>query len=171
MRLKMEEMVGILTSLLGDLATAVTVLKDYENSPDFKLPKHALHRQCIWRLSFNSIVINCYKFAEFSRVYGKEINLIIPEMNVIKKRFVKDINNNTAITELRNDYVAHVRSDSKKRALSAEEVQSKITSMVGGSDASQFLDWVCPDNIEQTDFENSLVGTITLLRDAISAKL
>lgn len=88
-----------------------------------------------------------------------------------KNRFVKENSENRAITELRNDYVGHVSSDSKNRALTNEEVQSKIFSIVGGSHADEFLDWVCPDNIEHTELQNSLVGTIQLLRDAVAAKL
>ncbi len=43
--------------------------------------------------------------------------------------------------------------------------------MFGGKYADDFLDWVCPDDIESSDKTKSLVGVIELLRDAVAAKL
>ncbi|BCG18050.1 hypothetical protein [Vibrio alginolyticus] len=55
--------------------------------------------------------------------------------------------------------------------LSPIEVQKEIIEMFGGQHADDFLNWVCPDNLESTNKTESLVGVIWLLRDAVSSKL
>ena len=49
--------------------------------------------------------------------------------------------------------------------------RKEIIEMFGGQHADDFLNWICPDDIESTNKSESLVGVIELLRDAVSSKL
>jgi len=172
MRKKIEECISILTSLIGDLSVAVEVIKDYEKQPSFHLESKQEFRQCVYRLCFSSIVINCRKYVEFTAKYGQILNAIIPEHQEQKNKYIALINNNIAIKTLRNDYIAHVQSSSTKKALTEQEVQNSILEMIGGEkNALLFLNSISPDNIELTNLEDSFVGTIQLLRDALKDKL
>ncbi|GIC76937.1 hypothetical protein [Moritella sp. F3] len=172
MRKKIEECVNILTGLISDLSVAVEVIKDYEKQPSFHLESKKEFRQSVYRLCFSLIVINCRKYVEFTAKYGQILNAIIPEHQEQKNKYIALINNNTAIKTLRNDYIAHVQSSSTKKALTELEVQNSIVEMIGGvHNALPFLNSISPDNIESTDLEDSLVGTIQLLRDALLDKL
>jgi hypothetical protein len=166
---KWHEIEQILTDLLGDLTISVSVLKDYESEDFLKAPQNLAKRQCIWRLCTFSLVINCCKYVELNTKYGKEFKELIPEHNAVRGKFNEAIKKNRAINKLRNHCVAHV-SD-KTVHLSPDEVQREIIEMFGGQHADEFLDWVCPDNIESTIKTDSLVGVIELLRDAVSSKL
>lgn len=172
MRKNIEECVNILTGLISDLSVAVEVIKDYEKQPSFHLESKKAFRQSVYRLCFSSIVINCRKYVEFTAKYGQILNAIIPEYQEQKNKYIALINNNTAIKALRNDYIAHVQSSSTKKALTELEVQNSIVEMIGGEhNALPFLNSISPDNIESTNLEDSLVGTIQLLRDALVDKL
>ncbi|MCS6123845.1 hypothetical protein [Shewanella baltica] len=166
---KWIEIEEILSGLIGDLTIAVTVLKDYEAKSFLHEPQHQTKRQCIWRLCVYSIVINCRKYVELNKKYGREFQVLIPEYNHIRGIFNDVINKNSSIKKLRNHCVAHV-SD-KSNYLKPSEVQAEIIKMFNGHFADEFLDWICPDNINSTDKTDSLVGVIELLRDAVSAKL
>ncbi len=166
---KWVEIEEILTGLLGDLTMAVTVLKDYESKPSMHEPQHQVKRQCIWRLCIFSVVINCCKYVELNTKYGKEFNELIPEHNKVRGAFNESIKKNSAINKLRNHCVAHVNDRSVY--LKPLEIQAEIISMFNGQFADSFLDWLCPDNIDETDKTSSLVGVMELLRDAVSAKL
>jgi len=166
---KWVEIEQILTDLLGDLTMAVTVLKDYESKPFMKESQNLAKRQCIWRLCTFSLVINCCKYVELNTKYGNEFNKLIPEHNKVRGQFNESVKKNKAINKLRNHCVAHV-SD-KSVYLSPIEVQKEIIEMFGGQHADDFLNWVCPDNLESTNKTESLVGVIWLLRDAVSSKL
>lgn len=165
---KWIEVEEILTGLLGDLTMAVTVLKDYESKPSMHEPQHLVKRQCIWRLCIFSVVINCCKYVELNKKYGKVFKELIPEYNKVRGSFNESIKNNSAINKLRNHCVAHVND--REAYLKPIEIQAEITSMFDGQFAEDFLDWLCPDNIDETDKMKSLVGVIELLRDAVSAK-
>ena len=166
---KWVEIEEILTGLLADLTVAVEVLKDYERNLPVNTPNYDVKRTCIWRLCIYSIIMNCYKFVELNRKYGSEFNKALPEHNKTRGSLQNKITENTAITKLRNHCVAHVNNDPDY--LRPVEVQVEITKLFGGENAISFLDWICPENIENTDKEKSLVGVIEMLRDAITAKL
>ncbi|MCR9345074.1 hypothetical protein, partial [Vibrio alginolyticus] len=166
---KWVEIEQILTDLLGDLAMAVTVLKDYESKPFLQEPQNFVKKQCIWRLCTFSLVINCCKYVELNTKYGNELNKLIPEHNKVRGKFNEAVKKNKAINKLRNHCVAHV-SD-RAVHLSPTEVQKEIIEMFGGQHADDFLNWICPDDIESTNKSESLVGVIELLRDAVSSKL
>jgi hypothetical protein len=168
---RLVELTDILTGLIGDLSISVSVLKEYENKPYMHKPELSVSRKCIWRLCVNAIVINCIKYVELNRKYGKEFKEEIPDYNGLRGKFNEEIKKNTSIGILRDDYVAHVNSLKSKNCLTHHEVQNHILSMFADKNANKFLDWVCPDKIESTNLENSLVGTIQLLRDALSKKL
>ncbi len=168
---RLFELADILTGLIGDLSIAVSVLKEYESKPEMRKPELAVRSQCIWRLCVNSIVINCCKYVELNRKFGQEFKNEIPELNKLRGQFNEKITKNKSIGILRDDYVAHVNSRSSKKCLTHAEVQNHILSMFGGTHASKFLDWVCPDHIEASNQHESLVGTIQLLKDAVVKKL
>ena len=174
MSTKFIELVDILTGLIGDLTISVEVLKDYESKDDFNSPENHIRKQCVWRLCFSSIVLNCRKYVEACERYGKELNDAAPELSAIKGKYIKKINDNTAFSKLRKNYVAHVQidSDPNKRTLSQAEVQELFIEVIGDSkNAVGFLNWICPSDIENSKLEDSLVGTIQLLRDQVSSKL
>jgi len=168
MSCKTQEIEEILTHIMMDLTTAVTVLKDYESKPFLHEPENMSKRQCVWRLCVNSIVINCCKYMEVNERYGMYFKEHIHELTDLRNKYYKEINNNKSIKKLRNYCVAHVSN--KAEYLTANEVQSEINGMFGGEHADKFFNWLCPDNIESTVLEDSLVGTIQLLRDAIGSK-
>lgn len=172
---KLTELESIYTQLLSDFTGAVTVLRDYESKPDFGHPSNSVFRQAVWRLCFSAIVLNCYKYVEASAKYNRELRECIPNLTVIRNQYLKEINENTAIIELRNGYVAHIQYGKEKRTLTNDEVQAKIVSMIGGGeDAGEFLNWICPKdfkNLDNTKKQDSLVGTIELLRDSISGRI
>ena len=166
---KWLEIEQILTNLLGDLTIAVTVLKDYESKPLLKEPKNLIKRQCIWRLCTFSLVINCCKYVELNQKYGKEFKDLVPEHNKVRGLYNEMITKNSSIKKLRNHCVAHVSN--KSVHLSPLEVQKEIEGMFGGKYAEEFLNLICPDDIENSDKTKSLVGVIETLRDAVSSKL
>ncbi|MCL1125111.1 hypothetical protein [Shewanella surugensis] len=116
---------------------------------------------------FFSIIMNCRKYVEVCEKYGAELNKEIPDIKVLKGKYVEEINRNSAIADLRNHYVAHVQKKSEKRALSDEDVQNYILSMVGGDNASEFINWICPDDFEKSNREDSLVGVIEIIKDKV----
>lgn len=166
---KWTEMNQILTDLLGDLTIAVDSLKRFEISRANGEQQDASTITAFWRLCTFSIVINCCKFVELNDKYGKYFKELIPEHNAVRNTFKQAISNNRSITKLRNHCVAHVNN--KTVYLSRSEVQKEIEIMFGDKYADQFLNWVCPDDIETSDKTKSLVGVIWMLRDAVSSKL
>ncbi|EGQ7835228.1 hypothetical protein ACS0KD_004405 [Vibrio vulnificus] len=171
MRTRADELLEILTNMMGDLTIAVSIIREYEEKPHMHKPELRVSRQCIWRLCLNSIVLNCCKFEELNRKYAKEMNQIIPEYNSLRGEYNEIIKNNKSIQSLRNDYVAHVNSSRTKNALTPDEVQSHIKAIVGSESANDFLDWVCPERVETTDLDKSLVGVVLQLRDSLGSKL
>lgn len=164
---RIEEIISIFSCLIGDLTIAVEVLNEFESRsirPDKK-------RQTIWRLCFFSIIMSCRKYVEACEKYGTEINEICPSLKSLKGIHVDKINRNSAIVDLRNHYVAHVQKKSEKRALSDQEVQAYIIQMIGSEDATEFLNWICPDSIENSNEEECLVGAIEKIRDEVAKKL
>ncbi|GGB12486.1 hypothetical protein [Agarivorans gilvus] len=167
--MKLLELEEILTNVMMDLATAVNVLRDYESRAWFQDPKNSKKRQCLWRLCISAIVINCSKYMEVNEKYGKYFKEELHEYTELRNKFYNAVKSNTSIKKLRNYTVAHVSN--KSDYLSADEVQQEILLMFGNSNASDFLDWLCPEDIESTNKNDSLVGVLEQLRDAVSKKL
>ena len=171
---KLSDLERVFTGIMGDLTIAVDVLKEYESKENFNDPDQSVRKQCIWRLCFFSIIVASKKYVDICTKYGKELNEYLPDLIEIKNYHQTKINQNTAIGDLRNHYVAHFQKEKKKephRVLDDTEVEMLFKKMIGTEGVGVFLDWICPGNINNTDFKSSLVGTITLMRDAISSKL
>lgn len=166
---KWTEIEQILSDLIGDLTIAVDVLKNFEFEWEKSKKEDTVRRQLVWRLCIFSLVMNCCKYVELNKKYGKEFKNLIPEHNKVRGKFNEIITQNKSINNLRNGCVAHISDKSKY--LSNLQVQEEINKMFGGHYADDFLNWVCPDDIESSDKTKSLVGVIELLRDAVAAKL
>ncbi|OOE56940.1 hypothetical protein BZG13_12905 [Salinivibrio sp. ML323] len=172
MRNRNQELLEILVGLIGDLTISVSLIREYESKPYMHKPELKTSRQCIWRLCFNSIVLNCCKYVELNRKYSREFNEMTNELNQLRGQFNEQITSNKSLLILRDDYVAHVNSKKTKKSLTPSEVQEHIITMIGGStNAAKFLDWVCPDSFEASNLNESLVGVVTQLRDLLASKL
>ncbi|OOE40307.1 hypothetical protein BZG00_05615 [Salinivibrio kushneri] len=172
MRNRNQELLEILVGLIGDLTISVSLIREYESKPYMHKPELKTSRQCIWRLCFNSIVLNCCKYVELNRKYSREFNEMTNELNQLRGQFNEQITSNKSLLILRDDYVAHVNSKKTKKSLTPSEVQEHIITMIGGStNAAKFLDWVCPDSFEASNPNESLVGVVTQLRDLLASKL
>ena len=135
MRNRSQELLEVLVGLIGDLTISVSVIREYEAKPHMHTLELKTSRQCIWRLCFNSIVINCCKYVELNRKYSKEFNDNIPELNKLRGQFNERITSNKSLLLLRDDYIAHVNSHKTKKSLTPTEVQDHIVSMIGGQNA------------------------------------
>ncbi|CAM4301214.1 hypothetical protein [Pseudoalteromonas byunsanensis] len=93
---------------------------------------------------------------EVNEKYGKYFKEELHEYTELRNKFYNELNKNTSIKKLRNYTVAHVSN--KADYLSANEVQNEIVSMFGGNHVSEFLNWLCPEDIDKTDKNKSLVG-------------
>ena len=145
---------------------AITVLKDYEERQQL----NELHRQVLYRLCFSSLVVNCTKYVELCRKYSRVFNEEIPEFNKLRNKFNEAINQR-GIVAFRNDYIGHIHSKKLQRPLTDEEVQQNFISILGADNTLEFFNWICPDDISNTDKTKSLVGVIELMRDALEPKL
>ncbi|EGQ7962700.1 TPA: hypothetical protein NGS90_003650 [Vibrio parahaemolyticus] len=172
MRNRNHELLEILVGLIGELTISVSIIREYEDKPYMHKPELVASRQSIWRLCFNSIVLNCCKYVELNRKYSREFNEMTPELNKIRGQYNELITSNKSLLILRDDYVAHVNSLKTKKCLTPDEVQNHIITMIGGgTNAAEFLDWICPDDYESSNPNESLVGVVTQLRDLLVSKL
>ena len=157
---------NILNSLVADLTMAVTLLKEYEK----KQPPNELHRQVMYRLCFSAIFINCTKYVEFCTKYSKLLNTEVPEYNKLRNRFQESIKQK-GIIAFRNDYIGHIHSKSLQRPLSNEEIHERFITIIGSNNALEFLNWICPDDFNNSNKTLSLVGSIKIIRDVLYKKL
>tara|TARA_R110001583_G_scaffold36787_5_gene120885 strand:- start:2931 stop:3431 length:501 start_codon:yes stop_codon:yes gene_type:complete len=159
--------VDVLNGLIVDLHTPINVLKDYteqlhgEIDPEF--------RQGLYRFCLQALILNCAKYTEFCRDYGKVVNEVATEFAPLMNKFKSEIEIK-GINSFRNDYIGHIRSKKLKRPLTTEETDAEIYKIVGSS-ALPFMDWICPDTPSTADSKTYLVGVLVLIRDEISKSL
>lgn len=165
------ELVSILSDLIGDLATAVTVLKDYSSNEEFYELQHAHFRRGVFQLCLASIVLSLCKFEEACQHYGCLMNQSLSKpTKQMKNELVKKINERERIRALRNTYIGHVRDRGSQKAHGAKEVQSLIVDVVGGDsheDVLTFLDWICADPPNSSLASVSVTLCITTMRDEL----
>ncbi|BER96694.1 hypothetical protein VNVC001_30150 [Vibrio cholerae] len=171
MRNRSHELLEILVGLIGDLTISVNLIRECESKSYMHKPELRTRRQCIWRLCFSSIVINCCKYVELNRKYSQEFKEYTPELNKLRGQFNEKITSNKSLLLLRDDYIAHVNSKRTKNCLTPHEVQVHIVNMIGGDNATEFLDWICPEDFDSCNPNDSLVGVVLQLRDSLASKL
>jgi hypothetical protein len=156
----------ILNGFLRDLCMPVVVLKDYVKG-SYRTNFAGLSDEhiylSIFSLCMQQIILNCAKYTEFLREYGKVLNKHSPswanERNSIKSEIER-----RGINTFRTKFIAHNRCDKKKSPLTANEVDAILKSIAGGDKAIDFLDWVCPDKITNENIEKCIVGIIELTK-------
>ncbi|GAB0109510.1 hypothetical protein [Pseudoalteromonas distincta] len=160
--MELERALKISTNLIVDITMSVTVLKDYLYKSDLS----KLHERALYRLCFTSIIMNCSKYVEFCDKYNKLLHTENPKLDSLRNTFKEKVKNK-GIISFRNDYIGHIHSKKLQRPLDDIEIQDKFISIIDSDNVALFFDWLCPEDILNTDLTKSLVGVIQLTRDEL----
>jgi hypothetical protein len=160
---EIKHAIDVLNGLIVDLDTPIKVLKGYLESEDFEIDKD--FRQGLFRFCLQTLILNCSKYTEFCRNYGKVVNRHARPLAPLMNKFKIEIEDK-GINSFRNDYIGHIRSNKLKRPLTTEETDAEIKKIVG-INALPFMDWICPDTPSKVDPTTYLIGVLVLMRDEI----
>ncbi|MEN2500645.1 MAG: hypothetical protein MHMPM18_004799 [Marteilia pararefringens] len=138
---KKQELVKVLTSLLGDLNTPICVWEQYELQPSFHEPNNKVFRQGVYRMCIHAIVIALYKYVETNNKYNKELNSYVPDHKPRMDKLVNVINRDRGVRDFRNNSVAHIQNNSEKRALTHDEIDLQVEKLLK-EDIHQFFFWL-----------------------------
>ena len=159
--------IDVLNGLIVDLDTPIKVLTDYLESEYFEIDND--FRKGLFRFCLQTLILNCAKYTEFCRDYGKVVNTHAQSLAPLMNQFKIEIEAK-GINSFRNDYIGHIRSKKLKRPLTIEETDAEINKIVGSS-ALPFMNWICPDVPSKTDSTKYLIGVLVLMRDEIAKSL
>lgn len=163
-----HDAIHILNEFIADICVSVEVLKDYEDGiyPN----RDELFRQGIYRLCLQSIFLNCAKYTEFCREYGRVLYECCQDLtelnNEVKAEFER-----RGINAFRSKYIAHNRCDKTKKPFTLEEIDSQVVKILGSTNAKPFLEFLLPDDIDNVQEMDYFTGFLKVMRDRISATL
>jgi hypothetical protein len=157
----------VLNGFIVDFVTPIQVLHFYENG---EMPKVSdTFRVGIYRFCLQTIILNCSKYSEFCRDYGKICHSYAPELTELRNRFKDDLEKR-GVNEFRTNFIAHNKASSKVKALNVEQVDSFINK-IAGSDALPFLNWIYPVSSTKGNPDSYLVGVIVMIRDKLNESI
>ncbi|WP_350998358.1 MULTISPECIES: hypothetical protein [unclassified Shewanella] len=163
-----QDAIDILNGFIVDISVAVEVLKDYEVG-DYPQRDNQF-RQGLYRLCLQSIILNCAKYTEFCREYGQVLNECCPDLSS-ERNNIKENLEQRGVNKFRSKYIAHNRCDITKRPFTTKETDMLVNSIIGGSGALDFLNWLLPDYPENVKTQKYFTGFLSLLRDRIHETL
>lgn len=161
---EIEDAKIILNGFLRDLTVPVLVLKDHVSGvykPKYPYFDDEQIYLGMFSLCMQAIVLNCSKYTEFLREYGKVLNEHSPQWTR-KRNAVKAELERRGVNRLRSKFIAHNRCDEAKKPLSKEEIDRILKDIAGGDKAIDFLNWVFPDKIGDENIEECVTGIIQL---------
>lgn len=100
--------------------------------------------------------------SKWSELYKRYRDVISEDVSPVAKSLSREIEAR-GIIKFRNKVVGHVWDDELKRALTADEIEERLSQVLGGS-VDEFLLWInnptCPNT-------NTVVGTLERVHDRI----
>ena len=146
--------------LMQDLVAGTQVYwllqKQLETRPAREPVPTAVRRMCLAHLII--------ALSKWSELYKRYRDVISEEVSPVAKSLSREIEAR-GIIKFRNKVVGHVWDDELKRALTADEIEERLSQVLGGS-VDEFLLWInnptCPNT-------NTVVGTLERVHDRIKS--
>jgi hypothetical protein len=111
------------------------------------------------RLCLTHLIIALSKWSE---LYKRYRDVISENVSPVAKSLLKEIESR-GIIKFRNTVVGHVWDDELKRALTADEIEERLSQVLGGS-VEEFLVWI---NNPTRPNANTVVGILERVHDRI----